>query len=92
MSFFDNIAESLGLDNGTPIGQFLKVTLIGDKGGHFCSAYIENVRSVKSYTPQEIVVCVKGGVISIHGENMYIKKYCQGDLAICGKIKKAERL
>lgn len=90
MSFFDSILESLGVD-GTPAGQFLRLTLIGNKNGGFCYAYIENVLSVKSYSPQEIIVCVKGGGVIIKGENMFIKKYCQGDLAVCGKILKAER-
>ncbi|MBQ8196572.1 MAG: YabP/YqfC family sporulation protein [Clostridia bacterium] len=90
MSFFDSILESLGVDSA-PEGQFLKLTLIGNKGGGFCYAYLENVLSVKSYSPQEIAVCVKGGGVTIKGENMYIKKYCQGDLAVCGKIMKAER-
>ena len=91
MSFFDSIIEGFGIDSAQN-GQFLKVTLIGNKGDGFSYAYIENVLSIKSFSPNEISVIIKGGGITLKGENLFIKKYCQGDLAICGKIVKAERV
>ena len=86
MSLIDNIKESLGLV-GVPSEPFLRVALIGGGEGCFCSAYIENVRLIKSYSTDQICVAVKGGQVTLLGEGLCIKKYCQGDLAVCGKIK-----
>lgn len=78
MSFFDSIIESLGVEaNG-----YFRVMMIADG-----TCYVENVLSIKSYSQTEIIVRLKKGGLSISGENMYIKKYCCGDLAVCGKIK-----
>ncbi len=86
MAFFDSILESLWARNLSGEPSFVAV-LYGDN-----SAYIEKVCSVKSYSACEIVLAVKRGELIISGENMYIKKYCQGDVCICGKIQSIVRV
>lgn len=86
MGFIDNIAESLGLfDIGAePI---YRAALIGDKAGYF-----ENVKAVKSYSPDAIELVLKKGGLKIIGDSLTIKKYCAGDIAVCGTIKAIERI
>lgn len=81
MSFIENILESLGLNEEIKEQQS-KITLIGDVAGYF-----ENVKSIKKYSKEEIIILLKREVITVGGEGLYIKKYCEGDLAVCGKIK-----
>lgn len=84
MGFIDNIAESLGLFDVGAAPSF-RAALIGDKAGYF-----ENVKAVKSYSPEKIELYLKRGGLKITGESLTIKKYCAGDLAVCGTIKVIE--
>lgn len=85
MGFMENIAESLGLkDIGAE--RCFRAVLIGEE-----SCYLENVASVKSYSPDKIELYLKKGGLKITGENLFIKKFCAGDLAVCGKIKAIEK-
>ena len=86
MNIFENIAEILGVSDllGKPV---FKATLVGDSAGYF-----ECVLGIKSYSEEEIILSVKDGGVIIKGENLYIKKYCEGDVAVCGKIKAVERI
>ena len=85
MNFFENIAEILGVKDlvSTPVQ---KATIIGDSAGYF-----ENVKGIKSYTESEVVLSIKGGEIIVRGQNLYVKKYCAGDVGLCGKITAIER-
>lgn len=58
-----------------------KACLIGDN-----AVYLQGVKGLKSFSNESIVVFLKRGEVEIKGENLYIKKYCLGDVAICGKI------
>ena len=80
MNIFENIAEILGVSDliGKPV---FKATLVGDSAGYF-----ECVLGIKSYTENQIILCIKNAEIVITGQNLYVKKYCEGDVAICGKI------
>ena len=68
MNVFENIAEILGVSDliGKPV---FKATLVGDSAGYF-----ECVSGIKSYTEDQIVLCVKNGDVVIKGQNLYIKK------------------
>lgn len=82
MSFIDNIMQNLGIE-GLP--EF-RATLLGDS-----ACYFENVLSIKSYAQDKIEFLTKGGLVIILGSQLYIKQYCSGDLAVCGKIKTLTR-
>lgn len=80
MSFIENMSEIFGEELFSAHGGF-RAVLYGMN-----AAYFESVTGVSVYTPEEISFFVKGAVITVTGEELYIKKYCAGDLAICGKI------
>ncbi len=58
-----------------------RAEFIGDSG-----VYFQNISCIKSYTDAEIVLGIKKGVLILSGEDLFIKKYCQGDVLVCGKI------
>ena len=80
MNFIEDILQCLNL-SGTFEPSF-RALLIGNE-----SVYFENVSSIKSYSQNKIELIIKKKEIKIDGENLIIKKYCQGDLLICGKIQ-----
>ncbi len=86
MNFFDSILEVFGLD-GVKDECLFKSVMIGDK-----AVYLENVCGIAHYTQKEIMVNLKKGGIIVRGEGLEVKKYCAGDLAICGKIKGIEKI
>lgn len=85
MNFIENLKEIMGA-NEIMEGGAVKFTVVIEKGGYF-----ENVKGVLSYSDDLIVLKIKGGKISVKGENLFIKKYCEGDLSICGKITSVEK-
>ena len=83
MSFVDEVLNVFG---GEDLAPAFRVMILGDS-----AAYVEGVKSIKSYSEDKIELFIKKGGIKITGEGLYIKKYCAGDLAVCGKIKSVER-
>lgn len=84
MSFIDNILENVGVCE-TDRGKF-RYTVFGEVAGYF-----ENIAGIRYYTEEEIALCLKRGGITVRGENLYIKKFCGGDVVICGKIISVEK-
>lgn len=86
MGFIDSIKNCIGEE------QFIKepifrAVLFGESAGYF-----ENVSCIAYYQNDEIRLSLKKGGLIIRGENLFIKKYCQGDVVICGKIRSVERV
>ena len=86
MNIFENIAEILGVKDLVYKPTF-KATLVGSGAGYF-----ECVLGIKSYSEQEIVLLINGGEVLIKGEELFVKKFCEGDVAVCGKIRVVERI
>jgi sporulation protein YqfC len=86
MGFIDDISNCFSPDEMPKVPCF-RAVLFGDGAGYF-----ENIRAIKYYTAEEICLCLKRGGLIIRGENLYVKKYCAGDVVICGKIKSIERV
>ncbi len=85
MSFFDSIKENFSdLFIDAPS---YRAVLFGDD-----AIYLENVRAIVGYSSEEVKLSLKKGGLAIKGENLYLKKYCDGDLAVCGKIASIERI
>lgn len=80
MSFFDFIKQSFDEDSLLSLPTF-RATLIGDS-----ALYLENIIAIKSYSQTQILLYLKKGEIAVLGERLFIKKYCGGDMVICGKI------
>ena len=70
------------IEKNSKIGLNELAVLLGEE-----SAYFENIRSIKSYSPLKIEIFLRKGLLTIEGEQLFIKKYCGGDLIVCGKIK-----
>lgn len=80
MGFIESIKECFGQAGLTEEPTF-KAVLFGDG-----ALYLQGVRSIKSYSAEKVEITLKKGGLTILGEGMFVKKYCAGDLAICGKI------
>ena len=68
-----------------PKEPLFRAVLFGESAGYF-----ENVSGLRSYSPCEIIFNLKKGGIRVTGENLYLKKYCMGDVVVCGKISAVE--
>lgn len=86
MSFIENIRDCIGLEN-LPVASSFRALLFGG-----FAVYVEGVKQMLSFTSEEIIVSVKDCSLKIEGEKMFVKKYCSGDLVVCGKISGLTRL
>jgi len=80
MGFMDNIFKST-LIEPFPKEPPTRIMLIGDFAGYF-----EHVKTIISYSPEEIILGVKKNIVKVVGEKLLIKRFCEGDVVICGKI------
>ncbi len=48
--------------------------------------YFEGVKSVGDFSSERVLVCFPKTQVSVEGENLTIKKYCDGDLQLAGRI------
>ena len=86
MSLIDNLRNCL--DNSeVPHEPSFRAVVFGEY-----DVYLENVKSIVSFDSKEIVVLLKSGGLKIYGSNLGVKKYCAGDLVVCGKIKGIEKI
>ncbi len=85
MGFIDTIKECIGDSEGIKEPSF-RAVVFGES-----AVYLENVLSIFRYSPTEIKFCLKKGSVIIKGEGLYLKKYCVGDVVVCGKIKCLEK-
>ncbi len=86
MSLIDNIKNCF-CQNELPLDCLYRAVLFGESAGYF-----ENVKSIVSYEKEQVVLSLKNGGLRVSGKDLYIKKYCLGDVVICGKIKSVERI
>lgn len=80
MGFIDTIKENFNDIFPTP--PLYRAVLLGDGAGYF-----ENVLGIKSFCPNEIVLFLKKGQLKITGSQLFIKKFCDGDLVVQGKLE-----
>lgn len=86
MSFFEELKGCFSADE-FPVSPVFRAVIFGDN-----AAYFENVKTILSYQPTEILLALNKGGLRILGKNLYVKKYCAGDVAVCGKICVIERV
>ena len=48
--------------------------------------YFEGVKSVEDFSPERILLRFSQGLAAVDGRALMIKKYCDGDLEISGRI------
>lgn len=86
MGLIDNLRSCL--DNSeVPHEPSFRAVIFGEH-----AVYLENVKNIVSFDSKEIVVLLKSGGLKIYGSNLSVKKYCIGDLVVCGKIKGIEKI
>jgi sporulation protein YqfC len=86
MSFFDEINGCFS-EQGLPLNPPFRAVLFGD-----LAIYVENVKTIAKYQCDEVILCLKNGGLIIRGKELCLKKYCAGDVAVCGKICTIERV
>lgn len=86
MGLIDNIKECFSCEE-FPKSPTFRAVLFGEEAGYF-----ENVKSIVCYSCETIILALAKGCLQITGQNLYIKKYCLGDVVICGKIKGISRI
>jgi len=52
--------------------------------------YFENVKSVEDFSPQEVIILFSNCRVLVEGVGLSIKKYCDGDLQLSGRIFSCE--
>ncbi|MBR2646342.1 MAG: YabP/YqfC family sporulation protein [Clostridia bacterium] len=60
---------------------FARYVVVLNGGGYF-----EGVKAVDDFSTRRIKVCFQKEELVIEGEDLSIKKYCEGDLQLAGKI------
>ena len=86
MGFIDDIKSCFSSEE-LPTVPLFRAVLFGEG-----ALYVENVKQIVRYTEEEIVLGLKRGGLAICGSDLYVKKYCEGDVVICGKIKAVQRI
>ena len=61
---------------------FGRCIVVPNGGGYF-----QGVRSVGDFSPERLIVCFPKLSVAVDGKYLSIKKYCDGDLQIAGKIR-----
>ena len=54
--------------------------------------YFEGVKAVEDFTLEAMILCFARERVAVRGERLSIKKYCDGDMEISGKITAVEVL
>lgn len=86
MGFIDNIKEFIGAEGVLPEGEF-RAVVFGGK-----AVYVEKVKCIICYEKERVALGLKKGVLEIVGDDLYIKKFCAGDVAVCGNIRSLTRV
>lgn len=75
MRLYDEIFKNT---EGFPLA---RCTFIPEGGGYF-----EGVKAVGDFSSERVVLCFPRCSVSVEGVGLCIKKYCDGDLQLTGKI------
>ena len=67
-----------------PDGVFPSARCLVAVGGE---GYFQGVKSLGDFSPERVEIYFGGKAIAVEGEALCVKKYCDGDLALGGKIK-----
>ncbi len=79
--FVEEVLDKLNLNGNTSF----VVTVTGDKGG-----VVSGVKTVLLSAPNQIVVRVKSGDVTVDGEGLSLKQMGGGDVYIAGEIARIE--
>lgn len=74
MRLYDEIFKSVDIASA-------RCVVVPSGGGYF-----EGVKTVGDFSPEKIVLYFSRESVEVEGEELSIKKYCDGDLELSGKI------
>ena len=74
MRLYDEIFKSAD-------GAAARCVVVPNGGGYF-----EGVKTVGDFSPERVVLYFPRESVEVEGENLSIKKYCDGDLELSGRI------
>jgi sporulation protein YqfC len=80
MGFIDNIIKCVGAEE-FPKEPSFRAVLFGEN-----AVYLENILGIICYEKEQILLAIKKGTVRVKGFDLFIKKYCLGDVVVCGKI------
>ena len=60
---------------------FQRCIIVPGGGGYF-----QGVKSVGDFSSERAVICFPKEQVEINGKNLSVKKYCDGDLQLTGRI------
>ena len=80
MGFIDNIIKCVGAEE-FPKEPLFRAVMFGEN-----AVYLENISGILNYQKDEVLLSVKKGRVRVKGSDLFVKKYCLGDVVICGKI------
>ena len=60
---------------------FEKCIIVPGGGGYF-----EGVKSVADFSCEKILLCFARRLVEVEGQELVVKKYCDGDLQLSGRI------
>ena len=80
MAFIEDALHCLGLGKEiTPYSH--RVTLYGK-----CGCLVEGIKKILLFTENQVEFSLKAGTLVINGENLKIKKYGEGEVALVGCV------
>ena len=62
-------------------GALARCVIVPSGGGYF-----EGVKAVGDFSPERVVLCFPKESVEVEGIALSIKKYCDGDLQLAGRI------
>lgn len=68
-------------------GALRKCIVVPNGGGYF-----EGVKSVEDFSPERVVLCFPKDRVAVEGKNLSVRKYCEGDLQLDGRISSLQVL
>ena len=86
MRLWQEIFSQLGDGEGMEGVISLSYTVWEGKGGYF-----QNIKSLVSFSPQQIVFALRRGTLLVLGEGLSVAKYCENDVIIRGNILSVAR-
>ena len=69
-------------------GAALSRCVIVPNGG----GYFEGVKAVEDFSTERLILCFLKECVEVAGDSLCIKKYCDGDLELSGKIYSVQML
>lgn len=86
IDFFSEAAKLTGLPVGDCLSGYRYMVFSG------CACYVIRHKGIKKFSPEEVLISLGKGVLSVCGEGLRLKDATSDEIMIVGKIDKVEQL